>query len=128
MIVRNVVGYMLGNENAVYAGGDRWADCDMPVFICRYAHTATRIMHSSNHPVYHGVRWNTVYRVHADALDCSSVSGDMFWTNQATKIIVDGPVAYHNSKPSLTEEQLCARAATIAPAFHKLMQEKQRRK
>ncbi len=121
MKIKNVVGYMLGTDYDIYARGDQWSDRDALVYVCCDIRTAQRIMRESNHPMHDGKRWTTIYRVHAPSLDCNTVRGDKLWTNQATKIIVDGPVAYHNAKEPLTAKVLRARAALIVPRIHNLI-------
>ncbi len=121
MILPRVVGYMLGNENHVVKAGDRWLNHDARVWICLTSHLAIQIMNASNHPLNNGVHFTTIYRVHALDLECDGVpTGDMYYTNQATKIIVDGPVDHYEAPRRLAEDNLLARAAEIRGQYMKV--------
>lgn len=125
MKIKNLVGYMLGNDAHVVGRGDTWLDADRPVYICRSVDVANAILQNSHQGVLapNGVVWTTVYRVTADEVDAFRIENELIWTTQATKIIVDRPVGYYNP-PHRSEAQLLANARQILPYFSKLVRGK----
>lgn len=118
---------MLGNDAHIVARGDNWLDTDRPVYICKSLDVAKSILQESHRAVLdpNNIVWSTIYRVKADEIDVFKIENDLVWTNQATKIVVDRPVAYY--KPAYRSEfQLLANARRALPYFSEIIRGKRK--
>lgn len=118
---------MLGNDAHIVARGDSWLDADRQVYICKSFGTAKSILQESHRAVLepNNIVWSTIYRVKADEIDVFKIENDLVWTNQATKIVVDRPVAYYKP-PYRSEFQLLANARCVLPYFSELIRGKRK--
>ena len=128
MKISNIVGYMLGNENHVVAGGDQWCDAGEQVYICTNKEVAKAILESSQIGVGNIV-WTTIYRVRANYINIDAYTDlrNLAWTKEGNKIIVDTPVLYRPVQKK-TQAQLLQNAAQIRPDYFKLVNGVQRGK
>ncbi len=102
--IQNLSGYMLGNARHMPASGGAWLSRDTLVYVCRTLDAAMRILESSQRGFvdrYNPV-WTTIYHVTSPMIKCDRVERDMFWTHDATKIIVDAPV-FHRAASKLAD-------------------------
>jgi len=120
MKVKYLVGYMLGNNNHVVANGEQWGMPSEQVWVCKTMDVAKGILMASQskasiiRPV-----WTTIYRVHAENIECSREDSAFYYNVPADKIIVGTPVHYQEP-PRITERDLLKNARRIRASFMKL--------
>ncbi len=121
MTIDQLTGFMLGDAEHPMKKGDKWWPYDTQVFVCMDIERAVRILkeHQKNYLEPNNV-WTTVYRVTAQNLEFTKIENGLIWTNQPTKIIVDGPVYFSNPKAA-NEASLLKNAQTILPHIAKLI-------
>lgn len=111
MKVKNLTGFMLGNERCSHVVGNAWTNADdCRVWICPNLSKATKILRQSQYSKLDPQQmWTTIYQVSAKDIVCEQSGNGLLYTNTPTKICIDRIVARY--VPSeLTQEQLLARA------------------
>ncbi|MBQ8473362.1 MAG: hypothetical protein IJ500_00690 [Alphaproteobacteria bacterium] len=120
MIINEMTGYMLSGGGA-HRSGEKWWPYNTNVYVCMSLEKAKELMAMSHkEPLTHGTVWTTIYRVSAQNIDCQKFGDGLMWTNQPTKIIVDGPVYYH-APNKMSEGELLKNARRILPQYSHLM-------
>lgn len=96
LIVKNLIGFVLGNDAVCYVPGDAWASDARSVDIYTSLHMARRVLANMSEPDENsdnnepGV--NCVWRVRASCLYVDYARPGMLHTSQAQSLIVDGIV------------------------------------
>ena len=120
MIIKEMTGYMLSGGGA-HRSGENWWPYNTTVYVCLSLEKAKELMSMSHkEPLKHGTVWTTIYRVSAQNIDCQKFGDGLMWTNQPTKIIVEGPVYYH-APNKMSEGELLKNAQRILPQYSHLM-------
>lgn len=120
MIIKNMTGYMLSGGGA-HRSGEKWWPYNTNVYVCLSLEKAKELMSTSHkEPLKYGTVWTTIYRVSAQDIDCQKFGDGLMWTNQPTKIIVEGPVHYH-APNKISEGELLQNAKSILPQYSHLM-------
>ena len=120
--IKNLTGFMLGNDNCVHLLGCAWLPRDSRVWICRNMAKAEKILQESQQNCMRtGCIWTTIYRVVANDIVCEQSGDGMWYTNTPTKIFVDGIVK--QCRPDIiTEQDLLMRARDAKQKFAKLVE------
>ena len=111
---------MLAQDSIIFDANEPWLPYDANVYICPTKEQAKDILNQSHQNTFYPPVWTTVFRVHAQDIDVIMKDG-LYWTPQASKIFVDGPV-YYNAPATGSERALLARGAQIMPTIARLMQ------
>ena len=123
MKVKNLTGFMLGNERCAHQIGGAWADYDTRVWICPNLPKAEKVLQNSQqNRLEPAMMWTTIYQIHAKDIVCEQSGNGLLYTNTPTKIIVDRIVAHHMPR-ELTREQLLARARDTRSRFTALIED-----
>ncbi len=116
--VINLSGYMLATDSYVRRVGQKWLPYDTMVYVCKNLDVAKRILMESHNGKCDctGAIWTTIYRVSAPMVGCVHADKSKVWTQDASKITVDGEVL-HCAPHRFKEDELLQTAACIRPAF-----------
>ena len=95
MRIKNLTGYMLGNEKKIHSVGAQWDRQDANVWICPTLAMAKKLMHNSqqNTEVLSPI-WTTIYRVCGQDVVCTKSASGLLHTNKSSKLIVDRVVCH----------------------------------
>ena len=104
MKVRNLTGFMLGNNHCMHAVGSTWAEHDCRVWICPNLAKAEKVLRQSQqNRLDPSCMWTTIYQVSAKDIVCEQSGNGLLYTNTPTKIFVNRVVAHH--EPQVIDEQ-----------------------
>jgi len=121
MVIKNLSGYMLANNNHLLANGEQWWPCPADVWICRNLDVARSVLNASHKNTGLGTPiWTTIYRVRGTNIQCDRMDDEFIYTHAADKIFVDGAVHYQEP-PRITERDLLKNARRIRASFTELM-------
>ena len=122
MKLRNLTGYMLGNENNAHHVGDAWTGVDCRVWVCATLDKAKRILAESQR--YGGLEphcvWSTIYQVSGKNIVCEKTHDGLWYTNTPTKIMVDR-IVYNKDVRQITDADLIVNARRQHGRFAQLM-------
>ncbi len=114
IIVPNLVGYMLGNNDHVVAAGEPWFEHPDYVWVCMDLEMAKNILRASHtNSTNRGPVWTTIYRVFGENIKCTPGDNRRMFTRQADKIIVGSPVHYEEPNPATNRQVLLRRVASM---------------
>lgn len=121
MKIKQLTGYMLGNDNHVVMPGEQWCPNPSCVWICRNLNVARAVLRASHkNRIYDIPVWTTIYRVRARNIPHDRMDNDFIYTDAADKIFVDA-VVHYQEPPRITERQLLENAQRIRASFMKTM-------
>lgn len=121
MKIKNMTGYMLGNDHRKYKIGDAWANHDSRVWVCPSADKAKQILQKSQaNTLEPCCVWTTIYRVSARDIVCEKSSGGLWYTCTPTKICVER-VVYAQNAHNIAETQLIQNAKQQYGRFARFM-------
>jgi len=123
MRIKNLTGFMLGNESCNRMVGSVWSDYDCRVWLCPNLAKAEKVLQQSQQErLDPSVMWTTIYQVSAKDIVCEQSGNGLLYTNTPTKIFVNRIVARHAPR-DLTQEQLLARARHMQKDMMRLILE-----
>ena len=95
MKIKNLTGYMLGNERKIHSVGTQWDRQDTNVWIAPTLSMARKLMYASqqNTQVVSPI-WTTIYRVCGQDVVCTKSASGLLHTNKSSKLIVDRIVCH----------------------------------
>lgn len=90
MKIRNITGYVLGGDGYIICHGECVATNPTGIDIFTQFGAARGALANATRDF----PMTTIYRVHADEIECTSIRNGIMHTTQANKLIMDAPVAY----------------------------------
>lgn len=114
----------MGNDRHQPAPGQPWWPYDTPVYVCLSIDKARQILEQSQF-LSDSIVWTTIYRVKAPCISYNHIDGNLLWTRDASKLIVDAPV-YYSDVPHISDAVLLNRARLIMPRLAKLINRREK--
>lgn len=103
MKIKNLTGYMLGNEKNIHYVGEQWDRRDSDVWVCPSLAMARNIMEKSQQNITKTAPvWTTIYRVKGQNICCTKANSGVWLTNQTSSIFIEGVVCHQ--MPELLNE------------------------